>query len=98
MPVSESSLGKSLVLGVTGASGVIFARRMLQLLEADQRVGKIHLIISGSALKVMRDELKLDVVAIATLGDLLQYLRSTSDPALTQHTARVAAYRDRYGV
>ena len=61
MPSSQPSLGKSLVLGVTGASGAIFARRMLQLLEADHRVGKIHLVISGSGLKVMRDELDLDV-------------------------------------
>jgi 4-hydroxy-3-polyprenylbenzoate decarboxylase len=61
MPSSEPSLGQSLILAVTGASGVIFARRMLQLLEADHRVGKIHLVISGSGLKVMRDELDLDV-------------------------------------
>ena len=58
---SESSLGKSVILGVTGASGAIFARRMLQRLEADNRVGRIHLVISGSGLKVMRDELDLDV-------------------------------------
>jgi len=58
---SEPSLAKSVILGVTGASGAIFARRMLQLLEADNRVGKIHLVISGSGLKVMRDELDLDV-------------------------------------
>jgi len=61
MPHSEPSLGKSLILAVTGASGAIFARRMLQLLEADYRVGKIHLVISGSGLKVMRDELEVDV-------------------------------------
>jgi len=58
---SQPSIGKNLILGVTGASGAIFARRMLQLLEADSRVGKIHLVISGSGLKVMRDELDLDV-------------------------------------
>jgi 4-hydroxy-3-polyprenylbenzoate decarboxylase len=50
-----------MILGVTGASGAIFARRMLQLLEADHRVGRIHLVVSGSGLKVMRDELDLDV-------------------------------------
>ncbi len=61
MPSSETSPGKSLILGVTGASGALFARRMLQLLEGDHRVGKIHLVISGSGLKVIRDELGLEV-------------------------------------
>jgi 4-hydroxy-3-polyprenylbenzoate decarboxylase len=61
MSSSDPSLGKSLILGVTGASGAIFARRMLQLLEADPRAGKIHLVISGSGLKVMRAELELEV-------------------------------------
>jgi len=61
MPSSKSSRGQTLTLGVTGASGAIFARRMLQLLEADDRVGKVYLVISGSGLKVMRDELGLDV-------------------------------------
>lgn len=61
MPRGESSRKKSLILGVTGASGALFARRTLQLLEADPRVGKIHLVISGSGLKLLRDELGLDV-------------------------------------
>lgn len=52
---------KSLVIGVTGASGALFVRRMLQMLERDCRVGKIHLVISGSGLKVLREELALDV-------------------------------------
>jgi 4-hydroxy-3-polyprenylbenzoate decarboxylase len=71
MPFSDSSLGKSLILGVTGASGAIFARRMLQILEADQRVGKIHLVISGSGLKVIRDELELDVSRSAEIPSAL---------------------------
>jgi hypothetical protein len=29
---------------------------------------------------------------------LLQYLRSNDDPALSAHFARVAGYRERYGV
>ena len=51
-----------------------------------------------SAVQYVRDELGLDVVAIATLADLLDYLRSGRDPALAEHLPRVAAYRDRYGV
>jgi flavin prenyltransferase len=52
---------KTVVVGVTGASGAVFARRMLQMLETDERVGKIHLVISGAGLKVVREELELDV-------------------------------------
>jgi 4-hydroxy-3-polyprenylbenzoate decarboxylase len=46
---------------VTGASGALFARRTLQMLEGDARVAKVHLVISGSGLKLLRDELDLDV-------------------------------------
>ena len=51
-----------------------------------------------SAVQFVRDELGLAVCAIATLGDLLQYLAEQSDPALAQHLPRVQAYRERYGV
>jgi orotate phosphoribosyltransferase len=51
-----------------------------------------------SAVQQVREQMKLDVVAIATLNDLLQYLSSSDDPALAAHQPRVAAYRDRYGV
>ncbi len=62
---------KSLVLGVTGASGAIVARRMLQMLEADPRVGKIHLVVSGSGLKVLGEELGLDISRSAEIPSLL---------------------------
>lgn len=52
---------RQIVLGVTGASGALFARRTLQMLEADARVEKIHLVISGSGLRLLRDELDLEV-------------------------------------
>ena len=62
---------KSVVLGVTGASGAIFAQRTLQMLEADARVGKIHLVISGSGLKVLREELQIDVAKSTEIPALL---------------------------
>jgi 4-hydroxy-3-polyprenylbenzoate decarboxylase len=58
---------KSVVVGVTGASGVVFARRILQMIEADARVEKIHLVISASGLKVLRDELDLDFSRVAEI-------------------------------
>jgi len=80
MPSSPTDLGKSLVLGVTGASGAVFARRMLQLLEADDRVGRIHLVISGSGLKVLRDELDLEMGRSAEIACALaaQAVRKTT--------------------
>jgi orotate phosphoribosyltransferase len=51
-----------------------------------------------SATQYVRDQLHLPVVAVATLTDLLQTLDGTSDASLRGHAARVAAYRDRYGV
>jgi 4-hydroxy-3-polyprenylbenzoate decarboxylase len=68
---SLTARNKSVVLGVTGASGAIFARRMHQMLEADARVGKIHLVISGSGLKVLREELGLNVAKRAGVPALL---------------------------
>lgn len=71
MPRERHSSRKTIVLGVTGASGAVFARRMLALLEADRRVGKIHLVISGSGLKVLRAELDLDVSESARIAAAL---------------------------
>jgi 4-hydroxy-3-polyprenylbenzoate decarboxylase len=71
MPTSQPSCGKSVILGVTGASGSIFARRMLQMLDGDDRVGKVHLVVSGSGLKVMRDELGMDVSRSAEIPSRL---------------------------
>jgi flavin prenyltransferase len=65
------SAGKSIVLGVTGASGAVFARRALQMLEADERVGKIHLVVSASGLKVLREELRMNVAKSAAIPSLL---------------------------
>jgi orotate phosphoribosyltransferase len=52
----------------------------------------------GSAVQYVKDRLRLSVASVATLADLLQYLQSTSDPALAFHHSRVAAYREQYGV
>jgi orotate phosphoribosyltransferase len=51
-----------------------------------------------SAVQYVREQLKLDVAAIATLHDLLHYLQSSSAAELAPHLQRVTAYRDRYGV
>jgi orotate phosphoribosyltransferase len=54
--------------------------------------------VEWSAVQYVTRNLQLNVAAIATLNDLLQYLKSTDDPALQVFAQPVQRYRDRYGV
>lgn len=54
--------------------------------------------VPWSAVQFVRQHLQLEVLAIATLADLLSYLESNADPALRAHAEAVVAYRERYGV
>ena len=51
-----------------------------------------------SAVQYVRDQLGLQVCAIARLSDLLQYLSQHSGDGLGAHYPQVLAYRQRYGV
>jgi orotate phosphoribosyltransferase len=53
--------------------------------------------VPWSAVQYVRTQLKLEVAAIATLDDLLQYLETGEDPSLRAATGPVQAYRARYG-
>ena len=56
-PISDPR--RTLTLAVTGASGALFARTMLQTMEADERVGCVNLVVSDNGLRVMAEELGL---------------------------------------
>ena len=49
--------GKVITVGVTGASGAILAQTMLRLLEADQRVAKVHLVVTEAGQRLLATEL-----------------------------------------
>jgi orotate phosphoribosyltransferase len=51
-----------------------------------------------SGVQYVEQSLGLKVVSIATLGDLMQLLATTGDPALAANSTAVAAYRARYGI
>ena len=51
-----------------------------------------------SAVQFVTQQLGLQAVAIATLDDLLQFLRAGASAALQGHAPAVLAYRERYGV
>ncbi|MDO8376598.1 MAG: orotate phosphoribosyltransferase [Aquabacterium sp.] len=82
------------MIGAAGATpcGVAIA------LDRQEKASEGGTDMAWSAVQYVRDQLKLDVAAIATLQDLLQYLQSSGAAELAQHLPRVVAYRDRYGV
>jgi flavin prenyltransferase len=46
-----------LTVGVTGASGAIYAQHMLRLLDADARVQRVYLVISDAGMRLLATEL-----------------------------------------
>jgi 4-hydroxy-3-polyprenylbenzoate decarboxylase len=57
MRVSESTSLRNLTVAVTGASGSIFVKHLLDALDRDERVSTINLILSDGGLRVMAEEL-----------------------------------------
>ena len=47
---------KTIVVGVTGASGAVLAQAALRLLEADPRVGRIHLVVTDTGARLLAHE------------------------------------------
>ncbi len=48
---------RRVTLAVTGASGSVFAAEMLRMLVAEERVGRVDLVVSDAALRVLAEEL-----------------------------------------
>jgi orotate phosphoribosyltransferase len=46
----------------------------------------------------VQTQLGMRVCSVATLADLLAYLKTQDDPEVKAHEQAVAAYRTRYGV
>ncbi len=66
----QTTEGKVVVLGVTGASGALLARVALRKLEADSRVGRIHLVLTETGGRLLAHELGISGDA-KRLPDLL---------------------------
>jgi 4-hydroxy-3-polyprenylbenzoate decarboxylase len=48
---------KTIIVGITGASGAVLAQNALRFLAADARVGRVHLVISDAGLRLLDHEL-----------------------------------------
>jgi orotate phosphoribosyltransferase len=82
------------MIGAAGATpvGVVIA------LDRQEKSAENGVDLPTSAVQYITAQLGLEVVAIATLVDLLQYLSVGGDSALAPYRQAVAAYRERYGV
>ena len=65
---------RRLIIAITGASGVIYGVRALQLLR-DVKDVETHAIVSPSALRTAADELDMSAEEIRSLGDKLYNYR-----------------------
>jgi flavin prenyltransferase len=57
MPTTGTPVFRNLTIAVTGASGSIFAKHLLDALDRDERVGTVNLVFSDSGMRVMAEEL-----------------------------------------
>jgi orotate phosphoribosyltransferase len=71
---------------------------VLIALDRQERATEGDKDMEWSAVQYVTRTLQLNVAPIAALSDLLQYLKSTDDPALQVFAEPVQRYRDRYGV
>ena len=71
---------------------------VLIAMDRQERVGADDNLSAHSAVESFEREYGLQVIAIATLADLLKYLQVADNPAWAAHFERVKGYRERYGV
>src|ERR1700722_6452898 len=54
-----NSGGKSITVGITGASGAIYAQTLLRMLDVDTRVERVFLVVSETGLRLLATELNV---------------------------------------
>jgi 4-hydroxy-3-polyprenylbenzoate decarboxylase len=77
-----SAEGRCITVGITGASGAIYAQAFLRLLDADKRVFRVFLVASDAGLRLLSTELgivsadakKLPALLTGTSAKKIDYL------------------------
>ena len=79
-PNTQPSPGLTLIVALTGASGSVFGRALLQILHADDRVARIHFVASENSLRVVAEEM-----GISGRNGLIEKLLGHVSPKIVQH-------------
>jgi flavin prenyltransferase len=53
--------GRTITVGITGASGAVYARDILGLLDGDARVERVFLVISDAGMRLVATELDVNI-------------------------------------
>lgn len=53
------SEGRTITIGITGASGAAYAQALVHLLDADPRVSRVFLVVSDAGLRLLSTELNV---------------------------------------
>jgi 4-hydroxy-3-polyprenylbenzoate decarboxylase len=67
----EKHAGRTITIGVTGASGAIYARTILCLLDADSRVARVFLVVTETGARLIASELGIVAAEPKRLPSLL---------------------------
>lgn len=75
LPIRLRAMAKSetrtITVGVTGASGAIYAQKLLRLLDVDRRVGKVYFVASEAGFRLIATELGIVAAEAKKLPALL---------------------------
>jgi len=63
--------GRIITVGVTGASGAVYAQTLLRLLDADRRVAHVFLVATDAGLRLLSTELGVVAADVKKLASLL---------------------------
>lgn len=77
-----SAEGRTITVGITGASGATYAQAVLRMLDADKRVARVFLIASDAGMRLLATELhivaadgkKLPLLLTGTAAKKVEYL------------------------
>jgi flavin prenyltransferase len=89
MSLREINALQTLTLAVTGASGTMLSFQMLRALASDTRVGRVHLVVSPSALRVLAEE-----TGLSARNSLVEKVFSDSDSVVGQQKIVQHAHED----
>src|SRR5262249_22954826 len=81
---------KSIIIGITGASGSVYARKLLVKLEESPDVSRIDLVISQAGIRVVGEELGINVAGTERRV-VCELLGSDSDKIIIQPANDIGA-------